>query len=101
MTTATAQAEPIAPRQADERFVIRDVPWHLYVSLRTTNRDVNAGDLLQQVLGSDHAGGHDMIAGGRIALPPGADWEEAASRIRTRLVAAVGMEAATPVKLCG
>lgn len=34
MTTATAQAEPIAPQQADERFVIHDVPWHLYVSLR-------------------------------------------------------------------
>lgn len=74
---------------------------HLYVSLRTTNRDVNAGDLLQKVLGSDHAGGHDMIAGGRIALPPGADWEESAARIRKRLVAAVGMESAEPVKLCG
>jgi hypothetical protein len=41
------------------------------VSLRTTSRDVNAGDLLQRVLGSDHAGGHDMIAGGRIALAAG------------------------------
>jgi nanoRNase/pAp phosphatase (c-di-AMP/oligoRNAs hydrolase) len=73
----------------------------LYVSLRTTHRDVNAGDLLQRVLGSDHAGGHDMIAGGRLALPPGADWEEAAARIRGRLVAACGMAQAHPVRLCG
>jgi nanoRNase/pAp phosphatase (c-di-AMP/oligoRNAs hydrolase) len=73
----------------------------LYVSLRTTHRDVNAGDLLQRVLGSDHAGGHDMIAGGRIMLPAGADWEEAAARLRGRLVAAVGMSQAKPVRLCG
>src|SRR6185295_4523984 len=39
---------------------------HIYVSLRTTERDVNAGDILQQVLGSHSAGGHDMIAGGRV-----------------------------------
>jgi nanoRNase/pAp phosphatase (c-di-AMP/oligoRNAs hydrolase) len=74
---------------------------YLYVSLRTTNRDVNAGDLLQRVLGSEHAGGHDMIAGGRIALPPGADWEEAEARLRGRVVAAVGMGQASPVRLCG
>jgi hypothetical protein len=72
----------------------------LYVSLRTTHRDVNAGELLQRVLGSDHAGGHDMIAGGRLALSPGSDWEEAAARVRTRLVAAVGMAQARPVRLC-
>ena len=74
---------------------------YLYVSLRTTSRDVNAGDLLQRVLGSEHAGGHDMIAGGRIALPPGADWEEAAARLRGRVVAVVGMGQASPVRLCG
>jgi nanoRNase/pAp phosphatase (c-di-AMP/oligoRNAs hydrolase) len=72
----------------------------LYVSLRTTSRDVNAGDLLQRVLGSDHAGGHDMIAGGRIALPDGADWDATATGLRDRLVAAVGMAHAEPVRLC-
>jgi hypothetical protein len=71
------------------------------VSLRTTHRDVNAGDLLQRVLGSDHAGGHDMIAGGRITLPSGADWDEAALRIRGRLVTEVGMSHAEPIRLCG
>ena len=74
---------------------------YLYVSLRTTHRDVNAGDLLQRVLGSDHAGGHDMIAGGRLALVPGADWDKVAARIRERLVAEVGMAKARPVRLCG
>lgn len=74
---------------------------HLYVSLRTTNRDVNAGDVLQQVLGSDHAGGHDMIAGGRVLLAPGADWRDAAARVRGRLVAAVGHAPAGAVRLCG
>jgi len=73
---------------------------YLYVSLRTTHRDVNAGDLLQRVLGSDHAGGHDMIAGGRLALN-GADWENAAAGVRSRLVAAVGMADAQPGRLCG
>ena len=73
----------------------------LYVSLRTTCRDVNAGDLLQRVLGSDHAGGHDMIAGGRIELPPGVDWDEAAVRLRGRLIDAFGVGEAKPVRLCG
>ena len=94
---------------ADFLLRLEEVEWaaaigkyeqYLYVSLRTTNRDVNAGDLLQRVLGSEHAGGHDMIAGGRVALPPGADWEEAAARVRARLLAAVGMTSAQPVRLC-
>ena len=71
----------------------------LYVSLRTTHRDVNAGDILQRVLGSDHAGGHDMIAGGRMLLPQGTDWREVAARVRGRLVAAVGMQQSTAERL--
>jgi nanoRNase/pAp phosphatase (c-di-AMP/oligoRNAs hydrolase) len=73
----------------------------LYVSVRTTHRDVNAGELLQRVLGSDHAGGHDMIAGGRVPIPASGDRHEAAARIRGRLVAAFGMVQAKPVRLCG
>ncbi|MGD9764949.1 MAG: bifunctional oligoribonuclease/PAP phosphatase NrnA [Candidatus Binatia bacterium] len=73
----------------------------IYVSLRTTHRDVNAGDVLQSVLGSDHAGGHDMIAGGRLALPPGADWRAAAAAVRGRLLSAVGVPASEPARLCG
>ena len=46
-------------------------------------------------------GGHDMIAGGRLVLPVGADWRETAARIRGRLVAAVGQQQARAVRLCG
>lgn len=73
---------------------------YVYVSLRTTNRDVNAGDLLQRVLGSDHAGGHDMIAGGRVVVPAGQPWAPLAEGIRDRLVAAVGMSQAPADRLC-
>jgi nanoRNase/pAp phosphatase (c-di-AMP/oligoRNAs hydrolase) len=62
----------------------------LYVSLRTTNRDANAGEVLQGVLGSEHAGGHDMIAGGRIVLrDPNKDWQDAAADVRQRLLVAL------------
>jgi nanoRNase/pAp phosphatase (c-di-AMP/oligoRNAs hydrolase) len=61
----------------------------LHVSLRTTERDVNAGDVLQRVLGSRWAGGHDMIAGGRTRIGgTGPDAARlAADGIRTRLLA--------------
>ena len=65
----------------------------LHVSIRTTERDVNAGDLLQRVLGSKVAGGHDMIAGGRI--PVGDDpaaHEHAAAMVRDRLLAELGVD---------
>jgi nanoRNase/pAp phosphatase (c-di-AMP/oligoRNAs hydrolase) len=67
---------------------------YLHCSLRTTDRDVNAGDLLQRVLGSKVAGGHDMIAGGRLQIgdDPSA-LERAAAMVRDRLLAALGVEA--------
>ncbi|MDX2167651.1 MAG: DHH family phosphoesterase [Deltaproteobacteria bacterium] len=86
--------------EVDWAAAIGEYHGYLYVSLRTTHRDVNAGDVLQQVLGSDHAGGHDMIAGGRLALPAGADRAEVAARVRGRLIAAVGMPQALPTRLC-
>jgi len=64
----------------------------LYCSIRTSDRDANAGDLLQRVLGAKSAGGHDMIAGGRVPLGP--DPEErvrAACEVRSRLLAALGV----------
>jgi nanoRNase/pAp phosphatase (c-di-AMP/oligoRNAs hydrolase) len=68
----------------------------LYVSLRTTNRDVNAGEILQKVLGSKSAGGHDMIAGGRIKMTgKGVGLEKAAVRIKDRLLKAVGVDASS------
>jgi hypothetical protein len=73
----------------------------LYVSLRTTHRDVNAGAILQAVLGSDHAGGHDMIAGGRIGVPQHGSWEDVADGVRTRLLEAIGASDATAAVLVG
>lgn len=71
----------------------------LYVSLRTTQRDVNAGAILQNVLGSDHAGGHDMIAGGRIAVAANGGWEKAATGVRQRLLDAIGASGAMAMDL--
>ena len=69
---------------------------NLHVSLRTTNRDVNAGEILQKVLGSKSAGGHDMIAGGRIKVSEkGVAVEKAAVRIKDRLLKAVGVDASS------
>ena len=68
----------------------------LYVSLRTTKNDVNAGEILQKVLGSKSAGGHDMIAGGRIkVMEKGVGVEKAAVRIKDRLLKAVGVDASS------
>lgn len=70
----------------------------LHVSLRTTEREANAGDVLQQVLGSRWAGGHDMIAGGRTRLDGSGPDAVAttADRVLGRLLAALGAAAADP-----
>ena len=68
--------------------------------MRTTDRDVNAGELLQRVLGSKSAGGHDMIAGGRIPVGEGGvAMEKAAVRIKDRLLKALGVETSNPKQL--
>jgi nanoRNase/pAp phosphatase (c-di-AMP/oligoRNAs hydrolase) len=68
----------------------------LHVSLRTTEREANAGDVLQQVLGSRWAGGHDMIAGGRMRLDGNgaAAVTAAADGVRARLLQTLGNPAA-------
>jgi nanoRNase/pAp phosphatase (c-di-AMP/oligoRNAs hydrolase) len=67
----------------------------LHCSLRTTDREVNAADVLQRVLGSKSAGGHDMIAGGRIhAGDDPAARDRAAAMVRDRLLAALGIDPA-------
>ena len=66
----------------------------LHCSLRPTDREVNAGETLQRVLGGKSAGGHDMIAGGRIEV--GSDLgahERAAAMVRDRLLAALNVDA--------
>lgn len=63
----------------------------LYVSLRTTDRDANAGEVLQKVLGSRSAGGHDMIAGGRVTIGEG-EREALALRVQERLRQTIGVQ---------
>lgn len=66
----------------------------LHCSIRTTERDVNAGELLQRVLGSKSAGGHDQIAGGRIPIgTEGEARQRAAAVVRDRLLAELGVAA--------
>jgi nanoRNase/pAp phosphatase (c-di-AMP/oligoRNAs hydrolase) len=68
----------------------------LHCSIRTTDRDANAGDLLQRVLGSKSAGGHDMIAGGRLKIgEDAAARERAGAMVRDRLLAALGVDPAS------
>jgi nanoRNase/pAp phosphatase (c-di-AMP/oligoRNAs hydrolase) len=74
----------------------------LHVSLRTINRDINAGDILQKVLGSRSAGGHDMIAGGRIRVEEGGvGMEKMAVRIKDRLLKALAVDRSNPKTLVG
>jgi len=66
----------------------------LYCSTRTTDREANAGEILQRVLGGKSAGGHDMIAGGRV--PIGDDprlRERVTAAVRDRLLAELGIRA--------
>jgi nanoRNase/pAp phosphatase (c-di-AMP/oligoRNAs hydrolase) len=74
----------------------------LHVSIRTTDRDVNAGDVLQRVLGSRSAGGHDMIAGGRLYVgeDPAAH-ERVAAMVRDRLLGALGVDPSRGRSLVG
>ncbi len=96
---------------ADFLLRLDDVEWacaigtfeqNLHVSLRTTEREVNAGDILQRVLGSDSAGGHDMTAGGRVrvAEPGPAAAAAAADGVRDGLLAVLG-STGTPRPLVG
>jgi len=74
----------------------------LHVSLRTINRDINAGDVLQKVLGSRSAGGHDMIAGGRIRVEEGGvGMEKMAVRIKDRLLKALNVNRSNAKPLVG
>jgi hypothetical protein len=69
---------------------------HLYVSLRTSLRDINAGETLRKALGSKSAGGHDMIAGGRVRVEEGGiAIEKIAVKIKERLLKALGEKGAT------
>ena len=94
---------------ADFLLRLDDVDWAmamgsfnkgLYVSVRTTDRDANAGEILQKVLGSKSAGGHDMIAGGRIRLVGnGLEREKAAVRVKERFLSRLDLTGAASCDL--
>src|SRR4030095_7417894 len=79
----------------------------LHCSVRTTGSEVHAGELLQRAVlsraargpcqrATASAGAHDMCAAGRIAV--GADpaaRERASAMVRDRLLAALGVDAAS------
>lgn len=67
----------------------------VYVSVRTKIPDASAGLLLASILPPGGAGGHGMIAGGRVRAPR-KRWREAASSIVRDLLAALGRTAESP-----
>ncbi len=67
---------------------------YVHVSLRTTDREASAGDVLRRVLGSRSAGGHDMIAGGRVPVAGNGSAQAAAAvsaAVRDRLLGVLGL----------
>jgi len=61
----------------------------LVLSLRTTEEDGHAGEVIRRVAGSARAGGHGTMAGGRIPLE-GRSYDDVATQVRERLIDALG-----------
>ena len=71
----------------------------LLLSLRTTDPESHAGQVIRLVVaGMGHAGGHGMMAGGRVPLRD-ADYDEMAEKLKTRLLKAVGGDQQSGEKL--
>ncbi|MBI5624784.1 MAG: DHH family phosphoesterase [Elusimicrobia bacterium] len=67
----------------------------LHVSLRTNDPDAEAGRLLRRLLGKGKGGGHQMIAGGVVELPPEApefEWRQAEEKVVAEFLKAQGVE---------
>jgi nanoRNase/pAp phosphatase (c-di-AMP/oligoRNAs hydrolase) len=58
---------------------------YLQVSVRSNDRDARAGEMLACLLPAGTAGGHGMVAGGRVALD-GDDWRAASCEIAKALL---------------
>jgi len=96
---------------ADFLLRLEDVQWscaigcyerQLYVSLRTSDRDANAGEVLRKAVGAKLAGGHDTMAGGRVKVgEEGLGFEKAAVRVKDRLLKILGVEETTGATLVG
>ncbi|MBI5244894.1 MAG: DHH family phosphoesterase [Elusimicrobia bacterium] len=67
----------------------------LYVSLRSRKAEARAGRILTRLLGLGSAGGHDMIAGGSVDMPPEAtetDWRDKEAGVRNGFLKAAGLQ---------
>jgi nanoRNase/pAp phosphatase (c-di-AMP/oligoRNAs hydrolase) len=62
---------------------------YLQVSVRSNDRDARAGEILACLLPAGSAGGHGMVAGGRVMLD-GGDWRTASCEIAKALLAKLG-----------
>jgi nanoRNase/pAp phosphatase (c-di-AMP/oligoRNAs hydrolase) len=70
----------------------------LYVSLRTEDPDATAGQLLASILPPGMAGGHGMVAGGRMKISP-RGWRKAANNIAGKFLKSLGKERVRPQPL--
>jgi nanoRNase/pAp phosphatase (c-di-AMP/oligoRNAs hydrolase) len=61
----------------------------LQVSVRSNDRDARAGEMLACLLPPGNAGGHGMVAGGRVSLD-GGDWRAASLEIATAFLRKLG-----------
>jgi nanoRNase/pAp phosphatase (c-di-AMP/oligoRNAs hydrolase) len=71
---------------------------YLHISLRTRNTEATAGLLLASILPSGMAGGHGMIAGGRIKTSP-RTWKDDADKIVQEVLRVLGKSKARPQPL--
>jgi nanoRNase/pAp phosphatase (c-di-AMP/oligoRNAs hydrolase) len=62
---------------------------YLQISVRSNDRDARAGEMLASLLPPGSAGGHGMVAGGRLPLGRG-EWRAAACEIATALLRGLG-----------
>lgn len=59
----------------------------IFCSIRTTNARASASTLMRRLLGPDgHGGGHSMLAGGWVAVPPDGSPEEVQAKLTERFV---------------
>ncbi len=67
----------------------------LYVSLRTADPNATAGQLLASILPDGMAGGHGMVAGGRIKVSA-SRWRKAANDIAGKFLKSIGKDKVRP-----
>jgi nanoRNase/pAp phosphatase (c-di-AMP/oligoRNAs hydrolase) len=62
---------------------------NLQISVRSNERDARAGEMLASLLPPGTAGGHGMVAGGRVTLD-GGDWRAVSCKIASDLLRKLG-----------